>query len=354
MFAYVGCYTEADRGGRGEGIAVYRIAGDSGAWEPVETVAGIGNPSFLALSGDGRFLYSVHGGGFAEVSAYARDAATGRLKGLGAQPSGGQNPVHLDFDASGQLLAVANYNAGTVAALPIAADGTLGPPSDVLDQRGEPGPDVREQASAHPHHSPFDPARRVLVVPDKGLDRLFIYRPDPATGKLTPHDPPSLATHPGAGPRHIAFEPTARWAYVVNELDSTVTTYDYDAAMGTLRAREVVSTLPPGLTGKNTGSEIAVGPSGRFLYASNRGHDSIAIFAIDLASGALTAQGWTPTDGQTPRFFGLDPRGEHLYAANQDSDTIVAFRVDAATGALTPTGQVIQTGSPVCIVFAEA
>lgn len=350
MFAYVGCYTEADRGGRGAGIAVYAVAAN-GTWTPVEVVAGVGNPSFLALSGDARFLYAVHGGEFGAVSAYARDAQTGRLTFLNSQPSGGRNPVHLDFDATGRLLAVANYTAGTMAALPIAADGTLGPPSDVLDQLGEPGPHPTEQASAHPHHSPFDPARRVLVVPDKGLDRLFIYRPDAATGKLRPHDPPSLATHPGAGPRHIAFHPRASHAYVVNELDSTVTTYAYEPEAGELHAQGVVTMLPPDFTGKNTGSEIAVHPSGRFLYASNRGHNSIAILAIG-ADGALTPQGWTPTGGTTPRYFGLDPAGAYLYAANQDSDTIVAFRVDAAIGALAPTGQIIATGSPVCVVFA--
>lgn len=354
MFAYVGCYTAPDRGGRGAGIVVYQIAEESGDWTPVEVVAGVGNPAFLALDSAQRHLYAVHGGEFGAVSAYARDAQTGRLTLLNTQPTGGRNPVHLDFDATGRLLAVANYTAGTVAALPIAADGSLGQPSDVLDQRGEAGPHLVEQTSAHPHHSPFDPARRFLVVPDKGLDRLFIYRPDATAGKLAPHDPPSLATHPGAGPRHIAFHPRAPYAYVVNELDSTVTTYAYEPEEGVLHPQGVVPTLPPDFTGANTGSEIAVHPSGRFLYASNRGHDSIAIFAIGADDGALTPRGWTPSGGETPRFFGLDPAGTMLYAANQDSDTIVAFRIDPASGTLTPTGRTIETGSPVCIVFAAA
>ena len=351
MFAYVGCYTEADRGGRGLGIGVYRVD-DSGTWALVETVAGVGNPSFLALDRDQGRLYTIHGGNFAAVSAYARDRQTGRLTLLNTRPSGGRNPVHLDFDAPGRLLAVANYTAGTVTALPINADGTLAPPVEVFDQRGDPGPDPVEQASAHPHHSPFDHDRRFLVVPDKGLDRLFIYRPDAAGGRLVPHDPPSVATHPGAGPRHIAFHADAPHAYVINELDSTVTRYDYDRERGTLHPRQVIGTLPPDFDGKNTGSEIAIAPSGRFLYASNRGHNSIAIFAIDPADGALTAIGWESTRGNTPRYFGLDPAGAFLYAANQDSDTIVAFRVDPASGGLAPTGQVIQTGRPSSIVFA--
>jgi 6-phosphogluconolactonase len=352
MFAYVGCYTSADRGGHGEGIGVYRVDAASGAWTPVETVAGIGNPSFLALDHDQDRLYTVHGGNFAEVSAYARDRESGRLTLLNTQPSGGRNPVHLDIDATGRLLAVANYTAGTVAGLPINADGSLGSPGGVLDQIGDPGPDPLEQAGAHPHHIPFDHERRFLVVPDKGLDRLFVYRPDPERGMLVPHDPPSVATHPGAGPRHIAFHPRAPYAYVINELDSTITTYDYDRERGELRAQQIIATLPPDFAGKNSGSEIVVDPAGPFVYASNRGHDSIAIFAIHPDAGTLTPVGWEPTQGATPRFFGLDPTGAFLHAANQGGDTIVAFRIDRETGQLTPTGQVIQTNSPSCIVFA--
>lgn len=353
MFAYVGCYTEADRGGRGDGIGVYQVDADSGVWTLVETVAGVGNPAFLALDHDQGHLYAVHGGNFAAVSAYARDRQSGRLTLLNTQPSGGRNPVHLDFDATGRLLAVANYTAGTVAALPVHADGSLASPGGVLDQFGDLGPDPIEQASAHPHHIPFDQDRRFLVVPDKGLDRLFIYRPDADSGCLIPHDPPSVATHPGAGPRHIAFHPHAPYAYVVNELDSTVTAYRYDRERGVLHPRQVISALPPDFAGKNSGSEIVVDAAGRYVYTSNRGHDSIAIFVIDPASGTLASVGWESTQGETPRFFGLDPSGAFLYAANQGGDTIVAFRVDRETGLLSATGQVVPTGSPSCIVFAE-
>lgn len=353
MFAYVGCYTSPDRGGRGKGIGIFRVDPASGVWTAVGELAGVANPSFLALSAGGDFLYCVHGGNeHSEVSAFARDRASGALTHLNTQSSGGRNPVHLSFDATGTVLAVANYTEGTVAGLPVAADGTLGAPGSVLAVAGAPGPHPTEQASPHPHHSPFDPAGRFVVVPDKGLDRLFVFRADVERGALVPHDPPSVATAAGAGPRHIAFAPHAPYAYVINELASTVTTYAYDAAKGTLEPLATISTLPAGWSGKNTGSEIEVAPSGRFVYLSNRGHDSIGHFAIG-ADGLLTPRGFTLTAGKTPRFFCLDPAGKFLVVANQDSDTIVPFRVDQVAGALTPTGLSVSSGSPVSIVFAR-
>lgn len=352
MFAYVGCYTSPDRGGRGAGIEIYRMDPASGAWAHVRRIADVANPSFLALDAEQRTLYCVHGGNdFRAVSAFAVDRETGNLTFLNSEDCGGANPVHVAVHPSGRYLVVANYTDGSAAALPINADGTLGPLSDRVVQTGEPGPHPTEQRSAHPHHIPFDPAGRFLAVPDKGLDRTFIYRFDAARGTLLPGDPPFVMAQPGAGPRHAAFHPHLPYAYVINELDSTLTTFAYDAARGVLDPRQTVPTLPPGYSGESTTAEIAVAPSGRFLYGSNRGHDSIAIFAIDAANGTLTALGWEPSGGQTPRFFALDPSGAFLYAANQTSDAIVAFRVDPSTGALTPTGDVIQTGSPVCIVF---
>jgi 6-phosphogluconolactonase len=191
-------------------------------------------------------------------------------------------------------------------------------------------------------------------VPDKGLDRVFSFKLDGASGKLTPNDPPFTATREGAGPRHIAFHPAMPHAYVIDELDSTMTTYRYDPARGALQPVQVVPTVPPSFTGNNTGAEIAVAPSGRFVYGSNRGHDSIVTFAVDRAGGALTPVGWEPTQGKTPRHFALDPTANFLYAANQDSDTIVTFRVNKTTGTLVPTGQIVRVGSPVTIVFAGA
>ncbi len=355
MYAYVGCYTSPDRGGRGEGIGIFRVDPASGEWSSAGVVAGVANPSFLALHPNGNTLYCVHGGNdHSEVSAFARDRATGALRLLNSQLSGGRNPVHLSFEPTGHLLVVANYSEGTVAALPVAADGTLGAPGSILTLTGTLGPDPVEQASPHPHHSPYDPAGGFVVVPDKGLDALFVFRPDLDAGTIAPHEPPSVSTNTGAGPRHIAFAPNAPYAYVINELDSTVTAYAYDAEAGTLEPLQTISSLPADFAGKNSGAEIEVAASGRFVYLSNRGHDSIGVFAVSEQDGTLTPSAWTPSGGATPRFFALDPSGASLAAANQDSDTIVTFWVDAATGALTPTGQVIPSGSACCIVFADA
>ena len=355
MFVYVGCYTTPDRAGTGEGITVYRMDADSSAWTHVQTLGGVANPSFLTLDPMRRFLYCVHGGNdFSAVSAFAIERGTGRLTFLNTQQSGGRNPVSVDVHPTGRALVVASYMDGNVATLPINADGTLAPLNSIVSQTGDPGPDAVEQANPHPHHSPFDPAGRFVAVPDKGLDRTFIYRFDVARDTIAPNDPPFVLAQAGAGPRHIAFHPGLPYAYVINELDATITAYGYDAQRGLLDARQRITTLPPEHTGRSTGAEIAVVPSGRFLYASNRGHDSIAIFAIDEKTGMLTPVGWEPSRGAVPRFFALDPSGQFLYVANQGSDTIVAFRVDPATGRLTPTGDSVRTGSPVCIVFAEA
>lgn len=356
MFVYVGCYTVSGAKGRGEGITVYSMDGQSGDWTPVQLLSGVVNPSFLTLNHAGDSLYCVHGGdNHREVSAFAVDQQTGTLASLNTQPCGGRNPVHLSVHPTDRFLAVANYTDGSVAALPITPDGTLAPLTMVTTQTGALGPNAAEQSGAHPHHIPFDPAGRFLIVPDKGLDCIFVYRPDLAHGALVPNDPPFVRTQPGSGPRHAAFHPHLPYVYVVNELDSTITTYAYNTDHGVLSPRQTTTTLPPTYTntGDNSGAEIAVAPSGRFVYASNRGHDSIAIFAVDQSTGTLAPVGWEPTQGSTPRFFALDPSGAFLYAANQGSDTIVTFRVDRETGMLTPTGQVLTTGSPVCIVFAE-
>ena len=350
MLAYVGGYTTRERNGRGEGINVYRVDPASGAFTHLQLLKGITNPSWLILDGRRRVLYSAHGDG-TEVTAYAIDPASGRLGILGRQPTGGKNGVRLGIDASGRFLVCANYSSGTVAVLPIDAGGVPGALSDLVTLEGTPGPHRTEQTSAHPHDIAFDPRGQFLLVPDKGLDAVFVFRVDPATGKLIPGTPPSIATRRGAGPRHAGFHPTRPYAYVLNELDSTLTTYRLDPERGALEPLQVITTLPPAFTGNSTTSEIAVASSGRFVYASNRGHDSIAIFAIDTATGALAPVGWESTQGKTPRFIALDPSGTFLYAANQDSDTIVAFRVDEATGALIPTGHVVTVASPSTIVF---
>lgn len=348
MFAYVGSFTSEDRG-RGNGINVYRVDPATGDWAHVQNVDLV-NPSFLALDRNRRFLYSAHAD-LDYATAFAIDATTGRLTRLNRQATGGTNGVHLAVDASNRFLVVSNYASGSMAVLPINEDGSLAPLSDLVDLPGSPGPHPTQQTSSHPHHNPFDPQGSFFLVPDKGLDRVFVFRVDAESGTLVSAEIPSVTSRPGAAPRHADFHPTLPYAYVINELDSTLAVYGYDSRDGALNQLQLLSTLPEDFSGRNTTAEVAVHPSGRFLYGSNRGHNSIVAYEIDPSSGRLRLIGWTPTGGEIPRYFGLDPTGSRLYACNQESDNIVAFRVDQATGALSPTGQRVETGSPVTIVF---
>src|SRR5215813_8244924 len=306
--AYVGCYTTKERDGHGEGINVYQIDAGTGNWTHLQMLPEV-NPSFLTFDRQKRMLYSAHGDG-GEATAYRVEAASGRLAVTNKQPTNGKNGVSLAVDATNRFLILANYSSGTVSVLPINTDGSLAPLSDLYTLPGKPGP-------------------------HKALDADFIFRLDTVAGKLAAASPPSVASRPGAGPRHCAFHPTLSYTYVINELDSTITTFRFDPDRGQLTPLQVITTLPPTFTGDSTTSEIAVSPSGRFVYGSNRGHDSLAIFSID-ESGVLSPVGWEPTQGKTPRFFAIEPSGTFLYAANQNSDTIVTFRVDQATGKLTP------------------
>jgi 6-phosphogluconolactonase len=348
-FMYVGSFTSTGRG-HGEGLSAYRLNRESGTWALVQVLKDLADPSFLIIDRQGRCLYSAHADG-TQATAYQIDQATGRLNVLNQQPTGGRNGVHLAIDATNRFLAVANYATGSLAVLPINPDGSLAPLSDLATLTGRPGPHRTEQESSHPHHCPFDRTGRYIVVPDKGLDKIFVYRLDATRGKLVAADPADVAARAGAAPRHVDFHPSQPYAYVINELDSTITTYHFDPDKGALKPVQVVTTLPTTYTGNNTGAEIAVAPSGRFLYGSNRGHDTIAIFAIDTATGGLTPVGWESTQGRTPRFFTLDPSGALLLAANQNSDTVVIFRVNQATGRLAPTDQIIKVASPTTIVF---
>jgi 6-phosphogluconolactonase (cycloisomerase 2 family) len=324
----------------------------TGVWKTRETLTGITNPSFLALDPLQRFLYCVHGGSGEGISSFGIAGTDGALTYLNTQPSGGTNPVHLSIHPSGAWVVVANYTGATLGTLPIATDGSLGSPTHVLGLSGEPGPDPVEQPGPHPHDIPLDPTGHFAVVPDKGLDRVFVFRLDTARGRLVPTPQGSVQARPGAGPRHAAFHPRAPYLYVVNELDSTVSGYRYDPASGALDLLQVIGTLPADVHGRSTGAEIAVHPAGNVVYASNRGHDSIVIFGINPSSGLLTTLGWEPTQGRQPRHFALDSAGTFLYAANQASDTITTFEIDPTSGKLKSTGQVVHTGSPVSIVFA--
>jgi 6-phosphogluconolactonase (cycloisomerase 2 family) len=349
MYAYVGSFTTALRKARGDGIHVYQVDPATGAWTHVQHIGDLVNPSYLALSRDLRFLYSVHGDGD-YVTAFALDPATGQAKLLNRAATGGKNGVREAVDPSGKFLVMANYASGSVAVLAISPDGSLNDQHQVVQLPGDPGPHKVEQMSSHPHDIIFDPSGRFVLVPDKGLDRVFVFRFDAATGRLTPTEQGSVKSRPGAGSRHLAFHPKLPIVWVLNELDSTIATYRFDTERGSLRALQVMSTLPTDFTGYSTAAEIAVSPDGRFVYGSNRGHDSITIFQAN-PEGLLSVVDWQPSGGSTPRFIGLDPAGRFLYAANEQSDTVVTFQVDGNSGKLTPTGQVIKNASPVTIVF---
>jgi 6-phosphogluconolactonase len=350
LYAYVGSFTTALRNARGDGINVYRVAPDTGDWTHVQHIGGLVNPSFLALSPDQRFLYSVHGDED-YATAFALDPATGEAKLLNRAKTGGKNGVREAVDPSGKFLVVANYASGSVAVLPIAPDGSLKDQQQVVQLPGEPGPHKVEQTSSRPHDIVFDHSGRFVLVPDKGLDRVFVFRFDAATGRLDPTEQGSVKTRPGAGPRHLAFHLRRPIVWVLNELDSTIATYSFDTESGALKPLQVMSTLSDELTGYSTAAEIAVSPNGQ-VYASNRGQDNVAWFKV-FPDGKLKIFGWQSTLGKTPRFIGIDPAGQNLYAANEQSDTIVALRIDQNTGSPRPTGKIIQNASPVTIVFAR-
>jgi len=353
---YVGTYTRAPS----KGIYAYRL-GANGEITPMGAeglAAETENPSFLAVHPNQRFLYAVNevsryeGQAAGSVSAFAIDRATGTLTLLNRVSSRGGGPCHLSIDATGKWLFVANYGGGSVAAFPLQPDGKLGEASAFFQHAGSSVNKAR-QSGPHGHAVTVSPDNRFVLAADLGLDRVFTYRIDPAAGGLTAGEPAFSAIPPGSGPRHLAFRPDGKFAYVLNEMLSSVGAFRYDSGRGTLAPLQTISTLPEGFSGENSGAEIAAHPNSRFLYTSNRGHDSIAGFRIDGANGTLTALDRVPTQGKTPRSFAIDPSGRFLIAANQNSGTVVVFRVDQETGALTPTGSVVQVPSPVCVVFAN-
>jgi len=350
VLVYVGTYT-----GKGsEGVYVYRLDSSTGALTYVSKTTGLENPSFLAIDPKGRCVYAVREfGGSADrkggaVVALSRNRTTGELTVLNEQASGGQGPCYVTVDREGRFLLVANYGSGHVAVLPIADDGRLEPAGSVVRHEGSSVNPAR-QKGPHAHSIVLDAANRYALAADLGIDKIMVYRLDSEHGKLLPNDPPFVRCEPGSGPRHIAFHPSGKYAYVIEELSSTVEVFAYNADSGTLKPLQRVSTLPEGFTGASTCADIHVHPSGRFLYGSNRGHNSIVSYAIDDATGGLRLIGREPTQGKTPRNFAIDPSGTFLLAANQDSDAVVSFRIDQDTGALTPTGQVCRVSMPVCL-----
>lgn len=350
MYAYVGSRTTRERNARGDGISIFKVDTERGTLQPVDTIRDLVNPSFLALSRDGGFLYTVHGDE-SEASAFAVDRATGRLSLINRQSTQGTNPVHLAFDPSGRFLVVSNHIGASLAVLPVNPDGSLGGLTQLVTLEGPIGPHRVEQKQSKPHFNAFDPSGRFVMVPDKGLDRVFTFRFE--QGRLTPAVPPFVATREGAGPRHLRFHPKAALAYVVNELDSTVTAYRLTPETGALAPFQIVSALPETFTGNSRAAELQIDAQGRFLYASNRGDDSVAVFRIDPVTGGLKFIEAVPTQGRTPRFVALSPDGRFMFALNEDSDSIVTLAIDPKAGTLAPTGASVKSGSPVCMVFSS-
>jgi 6-phosphogluconolactonase len=363
ILVFVGTYTEPIRfgtgkilEGKGEGIYAFRLDPSSGALEPTAKTTGVTNPSYLAFDATQRFLYAVNelkayeGRPSGTVSAFAVDPATGQLTFLNRQLTHGTDPCHVVADAKTKRVFVANFMSGSVCVLPVRDDGRLGEACDFVQHLGS-GIDPHRQQGPHAHSVTLDGASRYAFVPDLGLDKLLVYRIDARRGMLEPNRVPWIKTKPGAGPRHVALHPGGSFAYLVNELDSTIAALRYDRKNGSLQELQIVPTLPDGFSGQSTCADIQVSPSGQFVYASNRGHDSIVIFRVNRRTGRLTRVDHVSTQGKTPRGFGIDPTGKFLLAANQDSDTLVTFRIDARSGRFEPTGHVTPVPTPVCVKF---
>ncbi|MBI4662429.1 MAG: lactonase family protein [Verrucomicrobia bacterium] len=354
MLVYFGTYT----GPKSKGIYVSRLDLATGKLTTPELAAEVRNPSFLAVHPSRRFLYAVgeiadFGGKRAgAVSALAIDSQTGKLTLLNQESSGGDGPCYLVVDQAGKNALVANYGGGSVASLPIRNDGRLGPSTAFIQHQGS-SVNPQRQKEPHAHSINLDAANRFAAAADLGLDKVLIYKFDSVNGSLVPNDPASTSVKPGSGPRHFSFHPSGRYAYVINEILCTVTAFTYDAERGVLREIQAISTLPGEVQKGYSTAEVQVHPSGRFLYGSNRGHDTIAVFAIDEKTGKLTLVEHASTQGRIPRNFGIDPTGQYLLAANQNSDSVVAFRIDPKTGALNPTGQSLPVPAPVCVKFVS-
>jgi len=358
---YVGTYT----GQKSQGIYVFRLqpagsdASQNASLVSPGLAAASSNPSFLELDPKRRLLFAVNelsqfeSRATGAVSAFAIDSATGALTLISQRSSLGTAPCHLALDRSGQHLLVANYGSGSVAVLPVAADGRLGSASDMVQHTGRSVNPERQQGP-HAHCVTIDRANRYVFVCDLGLDKVLSYRFDARSGKLTPNDPPFAQVKPGSGPRHMVFHPDGRFAYVINEMSSTVTAFAYDANSGMLREVQTVSALPDYFTGANSGAEVDVHPSGKWLYVSNRGHDSVVLFNVDSARGTLTYVEEHVTRGLKPRHFGIDPSGAYLAVGNQDSDTILVTPIDPRSGRLTASGVLSPCPSPVCLKFLPA
>jgi len=356
---YVGTYTE-EKDSKSKGIYAYRFDSDTAELTPLGLAAETTNPSFLAVHPNHRFLYAVNETGNYQgqksgaVSAFAIDPASGKLTLLNEVASKGADPAYITVDRTGKYVLVANYTGGSVAVFPVLGDGKLGEASSFIQHSGH-GTNPEQQQGPHAHSVDLSPDDRFAIVDDLGLDETLVYKFDSSKGSLTLNSPEIYTTlaksDPGAGPRHFVFNPNGKFGYVVNEIQSTVSAFSYDSSTGAMKHLQTISTYPKDFTAHNDDAEIEILPSGKFLYASNRGHDSVAVFAVDPDKGTLTLVEYAPTKGQTPRSFEISPGGSLLFAENEKSNNIVVFSIDPKTGRLTPTGKVLEVVEPVCAKF---
>lgn len=351
LSVYFGTYTRGQDGSKG----IYRstLDLDTGKLSEPILVAEARNPSFLEIHPNGKFLYAVsESGGSGSVSAYAIKPSTGVLKLLNKQPSKGSGPCHVSIDHAGKNVLVANYGSGSAAVIPIQSDGSLAEPTGFVQHEGS-SVNLRRQKGPHAHSINVSADDRFAFVADLGIDKVMIYKLDIEKGTIVANNPAFGKVKPGAGPRHFSFHPNGKYAYVINELLCTVTAFAYDPATGALTEIQTVPTLPDGFDGSNTCAEVRVHPNGKFLYGSNRGHDSIAVYHINPAKGTLTFVEHETADIKTPRNFNIDPTGTFCLVGNQGSDSVVVFRINQNTGALEPTEHKISIGRPVCIRFLK-
>jgi 6-phosphogluconolactonase len=346
---YFGTYTGGDNSSKGIYHSVLDL--ETGKLSNPVLAAETRNPSFLEIHPDGKFLYAVsESGGAGSVSAYSIDRDTGDLKFLNQQPSGGAGPCYISIDHTGKNALVTNYGSGSASVIPIESNGRLAEPTGFVQHTGS-SVNASRQKEPHAHSINVSPDNRFAFVADLGIDKIMIYRLDTEKGTIVKNSPPFTKVKPGAGPRHFAFHPNGKFAYVINEIDCTVTAFTYEPASGTLTDIQTITTLPKGFNGSNTCAEVRVYPGGKFLYGSNRGHDSIVVYRIDSAKGTLTFVEHETADIKTPRNFNIDPTGKFCLVANQGSNSVVVFRINQETGALNPTEHKISVGRPVCIRF---
>jgi 6-phosphogluconolactonase len=355
FIAFVGTYTAKTDS---KGIYSFRFDSKTGKLSAINVAAQTSDPSFVTVSKDGKYLYAVNelstfeGKKSGAVTSYSVDRNTGKLTQLNQVPSGGADPCYVSLDQTGKYVLVANYSGGSVAIFPIAADGRLGAASAFVQHTGS-GPNKERQEAPHAHYIATSGDDRFVFAVDLGLDEVLIDRFNSSKGTLTHNDPPFVKLEGGSGPRHLAFHPNGKFAYVLNEINSTVTALSYNPQNASFSTLQSLPTIPKDFTTLNETAEIVVHPAGKFLYVSNRGHDSIAVFAIDPNNGTLKLAGDFSTQGKAPRNFVIDPTGNFLLAANQESNDIITFRIDRSTGALTATGQVSNVPAPVDIVFLQ-